>query len=220
MVEPFTTHTYAQTGVASNDRFDSFIRILQEFANTIMAIICIKIYSRNCSERCCIGSCWRMSTVRFCWRVTEKYSTKRLQVKKKKSQVLYWGREKKRQSICKYLYIQKEMPWLWRYGLVSLHPFHHREQEHGNDVTPRKKATRKSVLWTGSWTHSESLAPQTRRCGGRLISVGLTGKMTTDGANEQKTLFTCSVHFRRWFPALHSLMTLKCLDLKGLLLRC
>lgn len=49
-----------------------------------------------------------------------------------------------------------------------------------------EKATQKSVLWTGSWTHSESFAPQTRRCGGRLISIGLTEKMTTDGANEQK----------------------------------
>lgn len=35
------------------------------------------------------------------------------------------------------------MPWLWRYGLVSLHPFHHREQEHGNDVTPRKRRHKK-----------------------------------------------------------------------------
>lgn len=107
------------------------------------------------------------------------------------------------------------MPWLWRYGLVSRHPFHHREQEHGNDVTPRKRRRKKSVLWTGSWAHSESFAPQTRRCGGRRISIALTEKMTTDGANEQRTLFVRFVHFKRQFLALHSLMTLKCLYLKG-----
>lgn len=59
-----------------------------------------------------------------CWIVAEKYCTKHLS---KKS---FLELEKKKKAFeFIYIFIRNALPWLWRYGLVSLHPIHRCEQK-------------------------------------------------------------------------------------------
>lgn len=85
-----------------------------------------------------------------CWIVAEKYCTKHLS---KKS---FLELEKKKAFVYIYILIRNALPWLWRYGLVSLHPIHHREQKMA--LTWLHIQWRDSVLWNSSWTHSESIS--------------------------------------------------------------
>lgn len=71
----------------------------------------------------------------------------------------FWNWKKKKKAfVYIYILIRNALPWLWRYGLVSLHPIHHCEQKMA--TTWLHIQWRDSVLWNSSSTHSESFMPK------------------------------------------------------------
>lgn len=85
--------------------------------------------------------------------VAEKYCTKHLS-KKSFSEL--------ENKTCFYMFIliRNILPWLWRYGLVSLHLIHHSEQKMA--MTWLRWQWRNSGLRNSSYTHSESSVPKRR----------------------------------------------------------
>lgn len=55
----------------------------------------------------------------------ESYYTKHLS----KKVTFEIGKQTKKKKPQLYIFIRNALPWLWRYGLVSLHPNHYCEQK-------------------------------------------------------------------------------------------
>lgn len=112
------TRTQTQTDILANDQFNSFIRILQSFANTIMAISASR-YTVRIGFKGVLLVYVEGILLYICCLVTENYSTKFLELKqrKKKQHFSQFKPPKKPPN----RFSRNALPWLWRYGLVFLH---------------------------------------------------------------------------------------------------
>lgn len=77
------TRTQTQTDILANDQFNSFIRILQSFANTIMAISASR-YTVRIGFKGVLLVYVEGILLYICCLVTENYSTKFLELKQRK----------------------------------------------------------------------------------------------------------------------------------------
>lgn len=110
------TRTRTQTDILANDQFNSFIRILQSFANTIMAISASR-YTVGTGFKGVLLVYVEGFLLYICCMVTENYSTKCLELKTNRKQHFCQFKPPKKQL---YILIRNALPWLWRYGLVFL----------------------------------------------------------------------------------------------------